>query len=339
MNIVQRPKVREFCSTMQDYIIDTDSTITFAVQYGGKTILEEEYVPDAQYKVRTRGLGKFCELALWGVWCAGENTTQPDAAGTFTFLVNGIEDMKCFVMFSRLQTKKDAAVPGCLSEVSTKVTRPGIKEYVSGFLLSNPAAPKSHGVQVTAYWSDGSQESKFHTVISTAGAVSFVFSVDVSPDLMTALFSKADVESYKVEVSGGAMLFYVDRTRYADMWCFRFKNVYDMPETLTVTGGLKLTGNNESDTAAMYGVERKFGVKVTDEYTANSGVVMLQSDYKLWHNLLNSQEASILHNDEWLPIVITKQKFEREFRRSVLKTVEFSFRLADPEQNNLIGYD
>ena len=33
---------------MQDYIIDTDATITFAVEYGGKKILEEEYVPDAQ---------------------------------------------------------------------------------------------------------------------------------------------------------------------------------------------------------------------------------------------------------------------------------------------------
>ena len=62
---------------------------------------------------------------------------------------------------------------------------------------------------------------------------------------------------------------------------FPFQNVYDMPETLTATGELKLTGNNESDAAAMYGVQRKFGVKVTDEYTVNSGSIMLQSDYKI----------------------------------------------------------
>ena len=86
---------------MREYIIDTDSTITFSVRYGGKTVLEEEYSPDADFKVRTRGLGKFCELALWGVWCSGENTTQTDAAGDFTFLINGVEDMTCFVMFSR----------------------------------------------------------------------------------------------------------------------------------------------------------------------------------------------------------------------------------------------
>ena len=72
MNVIQRPRTREFCATMQDYIIDTDATITFAVEYGGKKILEEEYVPDAQNQVRVRRLGRFCELALWGAWCAGE---------------------------------------------------------------------------------------------------------------------------------------------------------------------------------------------------------------------------------------------------------------------------
>ena len=109
-----------------------------------------------------------------------------------------------------------------------------------------------------------------------------------------------------------------------------------MPETLSAVGGLSLKGNNEEDTATMFGIDRKFGVKVTDEYTANSGVIMLQSDYKLWHNLMNAQEADVLVDGEWLPILIEKQKYEREFRRSVLKAVEFSFRMADPEQNNLI---
>lgn len=334
MNVIQRPRAREFCGTMQDYVIDTDVSIMFAVQYGGKAILEEEYVPDANNQVRVRNLGKFCELALWGVWCAGENTTQVDAAGTFSFLINGAQDVQSFVMFSRLQTKKDAAAPGCLSEVSAKVTHSGVMEYVSGYLIQNA---EGDGVRITGYWGDDTEETKFRAVANSGGSVQLPFTIDVSPDAIASGFSEPDLMRYKVEVAGGSMLFYMDRTGYADMWCFRFKNVYDMPETLTATGGLKLTGNNEGDTAAMYGVDRKFGVKVTDEYTVNSGAVMLQSDYKLWHNLLNAQEADILVNGDWLPIVITKQKFEREFRRSVLKAVEFSFRMANPEQNNLIG--
>ena len=332
MNVIQRPRVREFCGTMRDYVIDTDVTIAFAVKYGGNTILDEEYVPDANNQVRVRDLGKFCELALWGVWCAGENTVQTDAAGTFSFLINGVEDAQSLVMFSRLQTKKDAEAPGCLSEVSTKVTRPGMKEYVSGYL--EPVSG-GLGIEITGYWDDDSEETVFRR-IDYVGSTELV-SVDVSPELIITGFSKSDPARSKIGMSGGSMLFYVDRTRYAEMWCFRFKNVYDMPETLTATGGLKMAGNNEGDTAAMYGIERKFGLKVTDEYTVNSGAVMLQSDYKLWHNLVNAQEADILVDGEWLPIVITKQKFEREFRRSLLKAVEFSFRMANPEQNNLIS--
>ena len=324
MNVIQRPRAREFCATMQDYIIDTDVTIAFAVKYGGKKILDEEYVPDADNLVRIRGLGKFCELALWGVWCL-DYAPQSTASGTFTFLINETEDAQSYVMFSRMQTRKDAASPGILSEVAAQVTRMGAKEYVSGY-------PQNGGYDITAFFNDGSQESKSFPVSSSEP-----FTVDVSPDTVLPGFSKSDIASYTVAMLGGSMQFYVDGTRYVDVWCFRFKNVYDMPETLTATGELKLTGNNESDAAAMYGVQRKFGVKVTDEYTVNSGSIMLQSDYKLWHNMLNAQEVEILVDGEWLPIVITKQKFERSFRRSVLKAVEFSFTMANPEQNNLIG--
>ena len=99
-----------------------------------------------------------------------------------------------------------------------------------------------------------------------------------------------------------------------------------MPETMTTVGGMTMKGNDESDTAKMFGVDRKFGVKPKDEYTVSSGVIFLQSDYKLWHNLLNAQEVDI----------VTKQNYERSFNRSILKAIEFTFKMADVEQNNLI---
>lgn len=331
MNVIQRPDAKEFCATMRDYIIDTDSTITFTVRYGGKAILEEEYVPDADYKVRTRGLGKFCGLALWGMWCDGENIVQGNVAGTFTFLINGVEDMNCFVIFSRLITKKKADALGSLSEITQKVTYPGTKEYISGLPFSSSS--NGNSAQVTAYWEDDYEETKF---LFAAGSTDSIYTFDVSPDKVCSLFEKAGIVRYIVSVLNGSIQFKINNAPLAEKWCFRFKNVYDMPETLTITGGLSIAGNNESDTASMYGVERKFGIKVKDEYTAKSGPIFFQSDYKLWHNLLNSQEVSILCNGEWLPVIITKQKFEREFKRSTLKAVEFNFTMANPEQNNLI---
>lgn len=326
MNVLQRPRPREFCATMQDYIIDTDATITFAVEYGGKRILEEEYVPDAQNQVRVRRLGHFCELALWGVWCTGEVQWQLEAAGEFKFYINGTLDTTSTVIYSCLQTRKDAASPGVLSEVTQKVTRPGMPEYASGFLAGT-------GYTLSGTTPEGTQKS---FSVSVSGQGDAPVTVDASYERVCQQLSVSSLSDYTVGFKGGSLQFLVDASKYADLRVFRFKNVYDMPETLCCTGGLTMAGGNEGDTAVLWGVERKFALKVTDEYTAVSGPVYLRQEYKLWHNLLNAREAAILCGDDWLPIVVSKQKLEHDFRRSVMATVEFSFRLADPTQNNLI---
>ena len=326
MNVLQRPRTREFCATMQDYIIDTDETISFAIEYGGHRILDEEYVPDGQNQVRIRRLGRFCELALWGVWCAGEYCWQDDAAGTFSFYINEEKDTDSFVMFSRLQTRKDASLTGVLSEVAQKVTRPGVPEYASGFQHAG-------GYIVTGIQPGGTEKNQ---TVQVSGDDGHPMTVDASYDRICTLLGADALDSYKLNFNGGTIEFLVYHSVYAERRVFRFKNVYDMPETLCCTGPLTLAGANEDDTAEMWGVERKFGLRVTDEYTVQSGPIYLRQEYKLWHNLLNAQEAEILSGEDWLPIVITKQKLERDFRRSVLASVEFSFRMADAAQNNLI---
>lgn len=326
MTVTQRPRTREFCANMQDYIIDTDSTITFSIYYGGKKILDEEYVPDAQNQVRIRRLGQFCELALWGEWCEGPMLWQNNASGTFSFYINDTKDTDSLVVYSRMRTRKHAETPGVLSEVERKVTYPEAEEYVSGFLVN-----ESYTVSGTL--PDGTEKS---LDVHLGGSQDQLCTVKITYEGVCAQLGAESLHSYTVGMSGGSLEFVVDTTPYAERWVFRFKNVYDMPETLCCTGGLSVSGSSEDDTASMYGVERKFGLKVTDEYTARSGIIHLRSEYKLWHNLLNAREAEIQTSTGWLPIIITKQKLERDFRRSVLTTVEFSFRLADPTHNNLI---
>ena len=326
MNVIQRPRTREFCATMQDYIIDTDSTITFSIQYGGKKILDEEYVPDAQNQVHIRRLGKFCGLALWGAWCEGETCWQAAASGTFSFFINEVKDTDSLVIYSCLQTRKSADSPGVLSEVAQKVTRPGVPEYVSGFLSAG-------SYTVLGTQPDGTEKSRN---LSLGGSQDQICTIGADYARICSLLDVDSLQSYKISLNGGGMEFLVDTTSYSERWFFRFKNTYDMPDTLCCTGGLTLSGSSEDDTASVCGVERKFGLKVTDEYTARSGIIHLRSEYKLWHNLLNAREVEIRSGSGWLPVIITKQKLERDFRRSVLTTVEFSFRMADPEQNNLI---
>lgn len=106
MNVMQRPGTVELAADMPEYIIDTDSTISFEVQFSGSKILSEEYVPDAAYQVRIRKLGRFCAKALWGIWPEGNTTYQQHLSGTFSFLINGEKDADTYVLFSRFTTKK-----------------------------------------------------------------------------------------------------------------------------------------------------------------------------------------------------------------------------------------
>ncbi|KAA6320213.1 hypothetical protein EZS27_029991 [termite gut metagenome] len=330
MNVIQRPLDKEFSATMRDYIIDSDAVITFSVKYNNKTILEEEYVPDADFKIKIRKLGKFCQQALWGEWCTESSLLQSSAGGTFEFYINEILDTSSYVLFCRMQTNKAAASATWLSEVNRKITRLYSKEYVGTVIVAGQS------VQVTVKKNDGTTLPA-KTLYTHTGTLSVV-TVDGSPSRIATLFliQQDAIRSYVLSVAGQSFEFLIDATRYTEVWQFRYKNVYDMPEVLTAVGGLNIKGNNEGETAAMFDVERKFALKVTDEYTANSGVIFLQSDYKLWHNLFNAQEVQIYVAGDWYSIIITKQTYEREFRRSTLKAVEFSFKMANPEQNNLI---
>ena len=328
MNILQRPRPREFCATMQDYVIDTATSIAFSVQYAGSTILEEEYAPDAQSQVRIRRLGTVCAPYLSSAWCDSDTQPQEEASGAFAFAFNGVKDMDCEAVLSFLQTAKQAAAPGVLSEAAQKVTRPGRPEYVSGYV------PQNGAFTLTGTLPDGSRKS---ASIPLNGHEGKICTVAAGYERACSLLGAASLSSYTVAMDGGAMEFLVDATPYREGWVFRFKNVYGMPETICCTGGLSVAGGSEEETAMLHGVERKFSLTVADEYTANSGPIFLQGEYKLWHNLLNAREVEIQSACGWLPVIITKQKMERELRRPAFSPVEFTFRMADPLQNNLLA--
>lgn len=323
MNVIQRPGAVELAADMPDYIIDTDSTITFSVQFNGQTILSEEYVPDAAYQVRVRKLGRFCAKALWGLWPTGRTLFQQKLSGTFSFLINGVKDADSYVLFSRFASKKTADSPGVLSTIQDKISRPGSYEYVSFFLSS--------GQKIDVTISDVNGEVSSGTLYTHAGERG-ICTLDASYSRIQELFPGKEFYSYSV----GNMTFHVDRTSYTEKFVFRFLNMFDVPETVCAVGSMVLKGSDDSETGYMWGIERKFVVNPSDEYTVNSGAILLQADYKLWHDFVGAQQVQILVDGTWYDIVITANNFERDFRKNVLKTVEFSFRFADPENNRVL---
>ena len=205
------------------------------------------------------------------------------------------------------------------------MTRPGAFEYLSAQFSSGD------NVTLKVYGSDGESNSFTFFTAQSAG----VATIDVSPSKVLPKVAYVPIR-YELHLGNSVFTFYYDSAIYPDVWFFRYKNIYDMPETLSAIGGLSLSGNNDSSIGSMYGVNRKFSVDVTDEYTANSGRIVLQGDYLLWHSLVNAQEVDINIDGSWYAIIITKQKYDRDFSRGVLKAVEFSFNFADSKNNNLI---
>ena len=331
MRVLQKPRNDEFSSSMLDYIIETDVPVNFTVKFAGKVIIDEEYVPDANNMIYVRRLGKVCELALWGVWFAGEATTRQEVAGTFSFFIDGKQDSSSFVTYCCRMTDKNPDKPGILSEVRQKVTRRGSFEYVTGYLM--PAEQPYY--EITFY--PRLDEPKTVRVTPINYGAEYPHTVDVSFDKLQLDYQLHDILRYQVRMADGVMEFLLDQTEYSSVRSFRFKNIFDVPEVMSCTGQLKLSGSNQADIVSVLGVERKFGVVVTDEYTIHSGPVYLQSDYRLWHSLLNAQEVAIRSDGQWLPVVITKQKFERDYQPGQMTSVEFTFRLADKDKNNILA--
>ena len=322
MTLLQQPSTHEVAMNMTDFIIDTDSTINFSVKYGSQTILSEDYVPDANWQVRTHKLGKFLAQALWGLWPTSNLFDQTHLKGSFGFYINDVLQCSSDVLFS-CRYLKGVTNPVFLTNGNIKITRQGVTEW----LTVNAA-----GVNVTVSGVD--EYGGLLTV--PMGTASDVTTFNVSVDRVTTLLGFAPVGEYIIKAGTAEFCYVVDHNHYAEVFQFRYRNVYDAPETVNCVGDVKLKGAEKASTGYLYGVERKFDVRANDEYTANSGVIFLGSEYKYWHDFLNTREAEIYIDGEWYPIIVSKQNYEREFRKDRLKAVEFSFRFADPDQNGLI---
>ena len=322
MTIIQQPAPQEVAMNMTDFIIDTDSTINFSVKYGGKTILSEDYVPDANWQVRTHKLGKFLAQALWGLWPSSNVFDQTHLKGSFDFYIDDVLQCSSEVLFS-CRYLKGMTNPVFLTNGNIKITRPGVTEWLT---------VNASGVNVTVIGVDEFGGS----LTVPMGTVSDVTTFNVSIDRVTPLLGFVPVGEYIIKAGTAEFCYVVDYNHYAEVFQFRYRNVYDVPETLSCVGDVKLKGAEKASSGYLYGVERKFDVRANDEYTANSSVIFLGSEYKFWHDFLNTREAEINIDGEWYPIIVSKQNYEREFRKDRLKAVEFSFRFADPDQNGLL---
>lgn len=203
MTVNQQPQTYCFASMMNDFVIDSDSSITFAMKYEDRKILEETYCPDGNHQIVIRGLGRICRMALWGVWYGTGETKQNNVFGVFNFYIDNVLQCSSTVAYASMATKKDVATlfktGGFLSRATTKVTRLDTKEWLTAVIPS--------GVEVKATPTKSGQQGTV-VVIHAATDTATVATMDVS---YATLFGKSQYDSYVVSC-GESFLFVVDST-------------------------------------------------------------------------------------------------------------------------------
>lgn len=252
--IISKPEASGFAAALADFVIDSDKTVSFEVQYKGNSILSEEYVPDSSNQIVVRKIGKFCNNALWGSWPSGNSTAQTNQFGTFTFLVDG-QTHSSLVVFSRTAPARSLADTPFLSSAQVKVTRPDVPEWVSGLFNS--------GETVTVKYSDSYGEIHSATLYTHSGSQGVV-TLDCSYSRVKSLLGGGLMLAYQVvRQNGGLMTFCVDHSVYPQKFVFRAKNNFDVPESVVCVGPVELKGGDNSETGYMFGIERKFIIRPT----------------------------------------------------------------------------
>ena len=163
--------------------------------------------------VLTHKLGKFLAQALWGLWPSGNVFDQNHLKGTFDFYIDDVLQCTSEVLFS-CRYLRGVSNPVFLSHGDTKLTRPGVSEWLT-------VNGSNQSVSVWALDYDGAAQT------ASLGTVSDVTTFNVGYERVTSLLGFAPKGMYSVSVGSSSFAFIVDRNHYAEVFQFRYRNVYD----------------------------------------------------------------------------------------------------------------
>ena len=330
MVVIQSIPPAEYCGNCPDYILDSDTSLEFEVRRGKQTLLQELYSPDAANTIRVRDIGTLCGLTLWGDL---QNGWQTHLADRFDFYVNGSKLSSTLMYYSRHYTYRTPKVGSLFSSVTIKATAKGWSEYTTGLL---PSDNSGHYFTLRAYKNYlpvGEQRVYVdamptdyeipYTVLSTVESVATALQID-------------DFDIYEVDFGENHMRYRIlKRVPYAARR-LRFRNDFDLSETITAIGGLSMEAKNEDESAVIARRSQRIEVEVKDEWTIRSGAFYHRSDFRLWRELIHSTQAQIQAGGEWIDIYPVKHKMEQNLNSNEVTDITLTFRVADPQKAYLL---
>ena len=334
-SITQQPDEYSLSAMVNDYIIASTDDITFEILQGANSLLLETYTPDADGNIYVHELGKFFDVYLQGADLG--TGIQPYILGEFTVKINTevqtytLKVLKCTVNSAVSASDLISGEVFLNLMKKTKVITRTSQEYITCKLLADIS------VFIT-YLLDGVLTDSSEVVLNSSHDGTFT-TMDISFPVISALFTAvipADIVSIRVKTHNQIQVMMIDRSNYLVPLNFRYKNSFDVPDTITTRGNVARKGVSTFDTGKIFGIEAKYNVERADTFEVNSGKIFSLNDYDRYREMFNSEDVEIYFVGKWCKIIIAEENATQSIRSGTLSPIAFTFRFADTIDNRFI---
>lgn len=336
-SVVQQPDTYSLLSGINDIILNSDEDLSVEILVESESILAEKYQPDTDGKIYVIELDRLLDSYLHGDDFDADS--HAELLKEVTVKVGGV--LLC--TFNVLKFTAETSI-SAFSFVSgsifmhllkqKKITTPTAKEYLTVSFTST-----MHSVKVfVTYFSENDYKNSDEIDLFTTDETG-IRTIDASFLTVAALFPLIDsntIVAYRVKLESEISVFTVDRNAYLLPVEYRFKNSFDVPETLITRGNIMRKGVTTFDSSVIRRMEGKFNVIRDDTFEVSSGKIFSLNDYDRFREMFNSEDVEINFQGKWRKIVITEENMNVAMRIGSLQPIAFTFKFADKRDHNSI---
>lgn len=331
---VQLPDPYSLLSAIKDIIITSDEDLTVEIIIDSVSVLEEIYQPDTDGKIYIYELDR-----IIGNYLEGADFDVQDQSGIMKDIAINVNNTS-FQIFHVLKCSSVTNIQSSnffagkvflhLMKQVKRVTTWSL-EYLSCVFTDDVRT-------VSVFITDKSLVNSSEITLFTATG-NGAKTIDVSFPVIAALFPDVlpdNIIAYRVKLEKEISVFMIDRNTYLLPLEFRFKNCFDVPETLITRGTATRKGDTSFESSTIHRISTKFNIIRADKFEVFSGKIYSLNDYDRYAEMFNSEVVEINFMGKWRKIIIDSETSEIPLRTGNLPQVSFSFSFADKRDNNVI---
>lgn len=341
MYIVQKPEYYSLSGSLKPIIVSSDQEdMSLVIRKGDNVILEEIYSPDADGLITISDLDEIFDSHLEGVFNMDERrdpyVEQNKLSSDFTVQCGSLPVFEVRVLRCAAKSKY---APNLFWEslFLNMQSRNKITHAMSEEFLTVYNNERSIDVIVKLHLlKDGRIETVTKSLEYSVHYVGF-FTIDVSPAFILNMYH--DLKgciAYTILYKNHSSITYHLLPANQKAYCFRYRNSFDLPETITANGAFVSMHATTAENVMIRGVETRVNLQPEAVYEFTFSPSHFKSDYALISEMILSREIEFFINDEWIPIIITEEKIEETSVTGDMKECSIKFKVANKRNKRVL---